>query len=175
MEKREEKVTVSGSGNEEKTTKLPLNKPQKKVIKADEADKESDLSELEKKNIEEKAMYLVKQFEKKEGRKVKDVSMYYTGYDIKSTDHDKKQRFIEVKGKARSGKIILTVNEWNTAKKFGNQYYLYIVENISLNKPRLKIIQDPSSKLTAIETKFQYILSRKNYASLANEIIPIDN
>jgi hypothetical protein len=171
-ERREETVTTCD--NEIKSTNLPINRSQKKIIKADEADAENDLSELEKKNIEEKAMYLVKQFEKKEGRKVKDVSMYYTGYDIKSTDRDKKQRFIEVKGKARSGKIILTVNEWNTAKKFRNQYYLYIVENISLNKPRLKIIQDPYSKLTAIETKFQYILSRNNYISQANEVIPID-
>lgn len=136
--------------------------------------KETILNEAEKKAIEEKAMDLVKAYENQKGRTIEDVSTYYIGYDIKSTDINGNARMIEIKGKATSGKVILTVNEWNTAKNHGDSYYLYIVENISKNQPILRIIQNPYNKLSAKENKFQYTLSKDKYTSKAKEIMSIN-
>jgi predicted GIY-YIG superfamily endonuclease len=60
-------------------------------------------------------------------------------------------RFIEVKGRAHTGEIALTANEYNTAKRLKNDYYLYIVLHCAPAcrqagpLPSLNIIQDPAS------------------------------
>lgn len=126
-------------------------------------------SEQKKKEIELEAMKLVLAYEKAQGREAEDVSMYYAGYDIKSSGEI--FRAIEVKGKSSNGKIFLTPNEWKTANELGENYFLYIVENLSNGVPKLKIIQNPARKLSASPSKIQYILSRSAYLSNADDII----
>ncbi len=59
-------------------------------------------------------------------------------------------RYIEVKARATTGDIALTPNEWFKAKRFGDQYYLYIVENAAIN-PTLYIIRNPAENLEVVE------------------------
>lgn len=53
-------------------------------------------------------------------------------------------RFIEVKGRSDIGDIALTTNEYNTAKRFKKDYYLYIVLHCA-STPSLNIFQDPAT------------------------------
>ena len=85
-------------------------------------------------------------YEKKNGRKPEDVSAENLGFDIRSTEKSSKKRYIEVKARADIGAIALTQNEWFKAKRFGNDYYLYVVYK-SVTNPELLIIQNPAEKL----------------------------
>jgi hypothetical protein len=53
-------------------------------------------------------------------------------------------RFIEVKGRASTGEIALTANEYNTAKRLKNDYWLYVVYQCA-TEPSLNILRDPST------------------------------
>lgn len=98
------------------------------------------------KEIERAGMDFVMSYEISCGRQPVDVSSYNLGYDIKSTDKDGNTRYIEVKARAEEGKIFLTNNELFAARKFGDDYYLYVVFNATTN-PKLNIIQNPASRL----------------------------
>jgi hypothetical protein len=52
-------------------------------------------------------------------------------------------RFIEVKGRAGVGEIALTANEYRTAQRLGEDYWLYVVFECA-TCPSLKAIQDPA-------------------------------
>jgi hypothetical protein len=116
--------------------------------------------------IDEKAIKLVIDHEKSFGRTVEDVSMYYVGYDLKSSA-DGITRAIEVKGKASSGSVLVTANEWNTAKTLGNSYFLYVVEYVVSKNPRIKIIKNPQIKFQPETNKMQYLLRQSTYLSRA--------
>lgn len=100
---------------------------------------------------EQKAMKIVMEYEKIQGRKPKDVSKTRCGYDIKSGN-----RCIEVKGQSseRASWIWITPTiVRNLGKKIGN-YYIYIVYDIK-NKPKLKILEpDAIFKNLKIDTLF---------------------
>jgi hypothetical protein len=51
-------------------------------------------------------------------------------------------RFIEVKGRATKGPIVLTANEYKTAERLRGDYWLYVVLDCATT-PRLIPIQDP--------------------------------
>ncbi len=50
-------------------------------------------------------------------------------------------RFIEVKGRAAVGEIALTANEYKTAQRLGEDYWLYVVFNCA-SQPQVTIIQN---------------------------------
>lgn len=52
-------------------------------------------------------------------------------------------RFIEVKGRAAVGEIGLTTNEYKTAERLKNDYWLYVVFNCA-TKPQVNVIRDPA-------------------------------
>jgi hypothetical protein len=52
-------------------------------------------------------------------------------------------RFIEVKGRALVGEIALTANEYKTAQRLGDDYWLYVVFNCA-SQPKVTIIQNPA-------------------------------
>lgn len=56
---------------------------------------------------------------------VQDVSERDKGYDIETAD-----RSIEVKSSEGGANPSLTSHEWTTAGKFGDRYWLYVVENV---------------------------------------------
>jgi len=67
-----------------------------------------------------------------------DVSDSSCGYDIESFDG----RHIEVKSFTSTGDPSLTSHEWDTARRYGKDYWLYIVENAT-SLPIIYERQDP--------------------------------
>ena len=68
------------------------------------------------------------------------------GYDIQSVNKDKTPRYIEVKatrGKAGSMDFYYTENEYETAKKYVENYYIYVVYEILTAHPKIWMIKNP--------------------------------
>ena len=96
--------------------------------------------------IEEIGMQVAMEYEREHGRNPVDVSDDKRGYDIRSEGIEE-IRYIEVKAKAEEGNLILTPNEWMTAKQLRDKYWLYIVTNAAKEPVLQPPIQDPASKL----------------------------
>jgi hypothetical protein len=105
--------------------------------------------------IEKIGMLLTMEYERNNQREPEDVSDQNLGFDIRSKDKNGNLRYIEVKARAYEGDIALTQNEWFIAKRFGDNYYLYVIFNASI-KPELKIIQNPAKNLTP-QTKIEQV------------------
>ena len=100
--------------------------------------------------IENIGMQIAMNFEISQGRDPEDVSLQNLGYDIKSRAPDGSYRYIEVKARAREGKIALTPNEWLMAHRLEDEYWLYVIVNVT-TKPELYVVQNPASKLKPSE------------------------
>jgi superfamily II DNA or RNA helicase len=121
----------------------------------------------EDREVEEIGMKVAMEFEKSQGRMPEDVSLQNLGFDIRSRSSDGSIRYIEVKARAKDGKIALTPNEWLMAHRLKNEYWLYVVVNVA-TKPELYTIQNPSEKLKPEEVVeiVRYIVKDwKNVAS----------
>lgn len=78
----------------------------------------------------------------KEREMIKDVSKRDTGYDIETSD-----RSIEVKSFQGHPNIIsMTSHEWDTAGKFEDRYWLYVVYNLHSNYD-IKCIPNPQKNM----------------------------
>ena len=111
--------------------------------------------------IERLGMETVFRYEKEHGRQPQDVSLENFGYDIRSFDpQERKNRYIEVKARAGIGSVALTQNEWFTAQRFDNDYYLYVVMNATSETPSLFILQNPARRLQPKEQlKVRYLIT----------------
>jgi len=116
--------------------------------------------------IEEIGMKVAMEYERAQGRNPIDVSDDKRGYDIRSEGAEE-IRYIEVKAKAAQGNLILTPNEWMTAKQLGDKYWLYVVEN-AIKEPKLYVIQNPA-KLNPEEMVgiVRYLLKRGEWKRIA--------
>ncbi|GIW47705.1 MAG: helicase [Deltaproteobacteria bacterium] len=102
----------------------------------------------ESEEIERIGMEIAMEYEREHGRFPEDVSKENLGFDIRSKDESTGEtRYIEVKARAGEGEVALTPNEWFKAKRFRNQYFLYVVVNAVTN-PTLYIIRNPAENLT---------------------------
>ena len=110
--------------------------------------------------VERIGMELAMEFEISKGRSPEDVSAQHLGFDIRSKALDGSIRYIEVKARAREGKIALTPNEWMIANRLGDEYWLYVVVNAK-DKPELYTIQNPAKNLKPEEEVevVRYIIS----------------
>jgi SNF2 family DNA or RNA helicase len=106
---------------------------------------------VENEEIERIGMEIAMKYERLHGREPEDVSAENLGFDIRSKG-EKEVRYIEVKARAGVGEIALTPNEWMKARRFKEQYWLYVVENVVTN-PTLRIINNPAENLRALEKK----------------------
>jgi len=95
--------------------------------------------------IERIGMEIAMEYERSQGREPEDVSKENLGFDIRSRGKDE-IRYIEVKARKDEGDVALTVNEWLKAKRFKENYWLYIVCN-SITNPTLYIINNPAENL----------------------------
>jgi len=99
--------------------------------------------------IERIAIQFATKHEEAQGRSVESVETENRGFDLISRlphPEDPKTaidvRFIEVKGRAATGEIALTTNEYNTAKRLKKDFWLYVVFHCATN-PSLNAIKDP--------------------------------
>jgi len=95
--------------------------------------------------IERIGMEIAMEYERSQGREPEDVSKENLGFDIRSRGKDE-IRYIEVKARNDEGDVALIVNEWLKAKRFKENYWLYIVCN-SITNPTLYIINNPAENL----------------------------
>lgn len=100
--------------------------------------------------IERIAVEEVIKFEEARGWKVKSVEKEDRGFDLVSRkphleypEISVEVRFIEVKGRAGVGEVALSTNEYNTATRLKQDYWLYVVYDCG-TKPTLNVIQNPA-------------------------------
>jgi len=100
--------------------------------------------------IEEIAVRSAIEFEEARGCIVESVESDARGFDLisrRTSSNTARQeietRFIEVKGRAASGEIALTANEYKTAQRMGEDYWLYVVFNCA-SQPEVTVIQNPA-------------------------------
>jgi superfamily II DNA or RNA helicase len=120
--------------------------------------------------IEKIGMQIVMNFEISQGRNPEDVSLQKLGFDIRSKASDGSYRYIEVKARAREGKIALTPNEWLMANRLKDEYWLYVVVNVA-TKPELYTIQNPAIKLKPNEEIeiVRYIIDKDDWKNVAKK------
>jgi SNF2 family DNA or RNA helicase len=130
--------------------------------------------------IEAIAMQMAIAYEEARGAVVKDVHTpelarsaglgEYPGFDLLSILPDGGERAIEVKGRAQSGDILVSENEWVAACNHRQKYWLYVVFDCATAKPTLIPLNDPWGKLIA---RAQNFLIKKDeilqYGSLGGE------
>jgi len=114
------------------------------IFIASDTSKEVSPPPIKVEEIEKRAMEFVIEFERSSGRVSEDVSKY-EHYDVRSYDPKTGEvRYIEVKGRwGPTLAVELTETEFEYAKKFGKDYWLYIVYDIGSGKPKLVMIRDP--------------------------------
>jgi superfamily II DNA or RNA helicase len=94
--------------------------------------------------VEHIAMEKAMAYERARGWEPEDVSAQDRGFDLISRHPASGQvRFIEVKGRAGVGSVVLTRNEYQTAERLRGDYWLYVVFDCA-TVPRLVPIQDPT-------------------------------
>jgi hypothetical protein len=100
--------------------------------------------------IEQIAVQTVIAYEEAQGREVISVEKENRGFDLISRKlHPENPetaievRFIEVKGRATSGEVALTSNEYKTSERLRKDYWLYIVFYCGTT-PKIYIVQDPA-------------------------------
>jgi len=101
--------------------------------------------------IERIAVEVATRREESEGWVVESVEAQNRGFDLisrKPHPHDDKTftdvRFIEVKGRSGVGEVGLTSNEYKTAQRMREDYWLYVVFNCG-SEPELHVIRDPAT------------------------------
>lgn len=113
-------------------------------------------------DIEKIGMDVTMQYERQQGWRPENVAKENLGFDVRSTSPDGKKRYIEVKGRAETGAVVLTQNEWFKARRFGDDYFLYVVLNAA-SKPELYRIQNPAAVLSPEEQiEVRYVVSLSN-------------
>lgn len=99
--------------------------------------------------IERIAVEAATAYERARGWQVESVEKDNRGFDLISRKPHPEDpqtaievRFIEVKGRAAVGEVALTTNEYKTAERLTQDYWLYVVFNCDTT-PEVHIIQDP--------------------------------
>src|SRR6266571_3616835 len=107
--------------------------------------------------VEAIAMQWARAFEEAIGATVYDVSTAeqalaagleaWPGFDLRSRRPSGEELAIEVKGRASTGNVELTENEYIKACNLRDRYWLYVVFECAKASPRLLRVQDPFGKL----------------------------
>jgi superfamily II DNA or RNA helicase/DNA-binding XRE family transcriptional regulator len=128
--------------------------------------------------VEQVAMDLVCAYEEAAGAVVKDVHtpelaraaglQDNPGFDLLATRPGGERRAIEVKGRAKTGDVEVTSNEWARAANLRAGYWLYTVYDCATPTPRLMRVQDPFGNLLA-KAKGSMLISVTQIAQAAQE------
>jgi superfamily II DNA or RNA helicase len=100
--------------------------------------------------IEKTAVQAVVAYEEARGWEVESVEADNRGFDLISRKPHPEDpqtaievRFIEVKGRATVGEVALTTNEYKTAERLKEDYWLYVVFNCS-TEPEVHTVRNPT-------------------------------
>ncbi len=114
-------------------------------------------TELYDADVEAIAVEVATDYEKRFGAEVQDVSRPelarragltdWPGFDLLSRRAGAERRAIEVKGRAGTGGIEMSDNEWAKACNLRDEYWLYVVFDCATPHPRLVRVRDPFAKL----------------------------
>lgn len=106
--------------------------------------------------VERIALQTALAYERSQGREAEDVSGQDRGFDLLSRHPQSGQvRFIEVKGRAAVGAVVLTRNEYKTAQRLQDDYWLYVVFDCA-TAPRLMPIRNPTRLRWQPVTRVEY-------------------
>jgi len=101
-------------------------------------------------NIERIAVDTVTAALEADGWRVQSVETENRGFDLIARLFDPQRpeqvvtmRYIEVKGRSMIAEVALTNNEYKTAERLGEDYWLYVVYNCA-TQPELHIVRDPA-------------------------------
>ena len=118
-------------------------------------------------DVEAIAMRVAVAYEERFGAEVKDVSRPqlarragltdWPGFDLRSR-RPGEERAIEVKGRARSGSVEMSDNEWAKACNLRDRYWLYVVFDCATPHPRLVRVRDPFAQVTRQEPRVSGLL-----------------
>ena len=115
-------------------------------------------------NVEEIAMDFARAHEEAADAQVQDVSRPglarraglgdWPGFDLRSlrpagVQGTDQERAIEVKGRAGTGPVEVSENEWAAACNLRDRYWLYAVFDCATSRPRLVKVRDPFGRLLA--------------------------
>lgn len=116
--------------------------------------------------VERIAIEVAMEFEANDGWTCEDVGSQNLGYDLKSADPQLIKRYIEVKGRAADGGVMLSENEMYRLTQLGELAWLYIVINCK-TKPELFRIHNPGNNLNfdKLSKGYQYFLQPKEWKS----------
>ena len=119
--------------------------------------------------VEKIAMRIAMDFERSNNWQPEDVGSQNLGYDVRSTNKEFTKRYIEVKGRAGIGGVMLSENEMLRLGQLGDSAWLYIVVNCK-TEPKLTRINNPAKNLQfEMKTKgIQYFLSEKEWKKVLN-------
>jgi hypothetical protein len=122
--------------------------------------------------VEAIAMDVVMRYERSRGWTPIDVSQDGEHYDIRSESPTGEKRFIEVKGRAQSGAIVLTGPELDKLRQLGDRAWLYVVTFCKGERPRLRIIQDPIPKLNPemLYRQVQFFVEEADWTGQGEEV-----
>jgi len=126
--------------------------------------------------VEAIAMQVAMEYERRRGWHPTDVSQEGEHYDIRSEGPNGEKRFIEVKGRAQTGPIVLTAPELDKLRQLGERAWLYIVTFCKGQRPRLHRIQDPISKLTPemLYRQVQYLVDENQWSQHCDTVADPD-
>lgn len=132
--------------------------------------------------VELVAMRIATAFEEAAGATVKDVHTPalaraagltdYPGFDLLAIyppGDPRGQRAIEVKGRAGTGDVEVSANEWARAANLRDGYWLYVVYNCATSAPQLARVQDPFEGLLA-RASGSVLISKNQIMASAKEI-----
>lgn len=99
--------------------------------------------------IERIAIEAVKQYEQSRGWQVTSVETENRGFDLISQrqhpddPNSVEFKYIEVKGRSGVGEVSVTTNEYKTAERLQDDYWLYVVYNCA-SRPEISRVQNPA-------------------------------
>jgi len=121
--------------------------------------------------VEAIAMDITMRYERSRGWTPYDVSLDGEHYDIRSEGPGGEKRFIEVKGRAKTGVIVLTGPELDKLRQLGGRAWLYIVTFCKDERPMLRIIRDPIPKLhpEVLYRQIQWVIKHADWRGNGEE------
>lgn len=122
--------------------------------------------------VERIAMEITKRYERSRGWTPHDVSRDGEHYDIRSESSTGEKRFIEVKGRAVSGPIVLTAPEVDRLRQLADRAFMYIVTSCKSERPHLRIIQNPMASLSPemLYRQVQYLVDESDWSKRGEEV-----